>query len=124
MKADLNLPSPRVTLLASCLLVGGTWLVLQLLLQDPWTILFLVIALGSDILVRYVTSGLFADMYWPVVIAVQVFFSVVFFAGPGLAISWLGGGRLPPARISLLIVAWLIFYIASLAFLFSPNMFI
>ena len=96
----------------------------QFLLRDPWTILFVVIALGSDILVRYVTSGLFADMYWPVVIAVQVFFCVVFFAGPGLAISWLGSGRLPPARISLLIVAWLIFYIASLAFLFSPNLFL
>jgi len=122
MKADLSLPSPRVTLLASCVLVGATWLVLQLVLVDPWTILFLVIALGSDILVRYVTSGLFADMYWPVVIAVQVFFCVVLFAGPGLAISWLGNGRLPPARISLLIVAWLIFYIASLAFLFSPNL--
>ncbi len=120
--ANLRLPPPGTTLAVSSIVVGSTWLVLDFVLRDPWTVLFIVIALGSSFLVRNVTSGVFSDQYWPVVSAVQVFFCVAFFAVPGLALLWIGNRWLSPPAASLMIIGWMLFYIAALAFLFSPPL--
>lgn len=122
MDARPYVPSPRTTLIASSVVVACAWLVLDFVLRDPWTILYIFIALGSDFLVRNMTTGLFAQIYWPVVTAVQVFFCVTFFVGPGLVVLWLGRGRLSPTLTSSLIFAWLLFYLAALAFLFEPGL--
>ena len=119
---DLNLPSPRVTLIGSLVAVVCAWLVLDFAITDPETILFAVIALGSDILVRNLTSGFFTDRYWPVVVVVKLFFCALFFLIPALGLRWLGSKRLSANGVSLTIFSWLLFYLGSLTFLFHLRL--
>ena len=120
--AELKLPSPRATLIGSSVTVVCAWLVLDFAVRDPETILFAFIALGSDFLVRNLTSGLFTDRYWPVVVAVKLFFCTLFFLIPALGLRWLGSKRLSPNGVSLAIFGWLLFYLATLSFLFHLRL--
>ncbi len=60
---ELKLPSPKLILYMSPVLIVCVWLFLDFVIRDPSTILFALIALGSDILVRNLTSGIFTDRY-------------------------------------------------------------
>lgn len=120
--AELKLPSPTATLIGSSILVVCVWLFLDFAVTDPSTILFAFIALGSDILVRNLTSGFFTDRYWQVVVAAQSFFSVFFFAVPALGLRWIASKRLSPNGVSLTVMGWLLFYLAALAFLFDLRL--
>lgn len=110
------------TLIGSSVVVGCAWLFLDFAVTDPSTILFAFIALGSDILVRNLTSGFFTDRYWPVVVAAQTFFCLLFFIVPAYGLRWLGGRRFSPNGTSLMVLGWLVFYLASLAVLFDLRL--
>ncbi len=118
-KPDMRVNS---TYWASCLVAGGAWLVLDLVLRDPWTVLFIVIALGSDMLVRLVTGGVFFDANAPVAAAARTLVCVALFAGPGFVLRWSSSKLFKARVVSLVIVGWLVFYLAALAFLFPPGM--
>jgi len=120
--AELTLPSPRVVLIGSCVTIVCAWLVLDFAVRDPETILFGFIALGSDFLVRNLTSGRFTDVYWPVVVGVKLFFCVLFFFIPAFGLQRLGRERLSPNAVSLLTFGWLLFYLATLTFLFNLRL--
>lgn len=105
-----------------CFVVAGAWLVLDLVVRDPWTFLFIGIALGSDALVRSITGGVFMDANAPVGSAARVLVCVVLFAVPGLAMRWLGARVFKAGVVSLVIVGWLIFYLSALTFLFQPRL--
>ena len=115
----LKSPSPRATLYSSSLLVVFAWLFFDFAIRDPSTILFALIALGSDFLVRNITSGAFTDRYWFVVVAVQCFLVFSFYFLPAVFFKWFGARRFQSNGISLLIFIWLVFYLAALAFLFD-----
>jgi hypothetical protein len=119
---QLKLPSPKETLYGSSLLVVSAWLFFDFAVRDPSTILFALIALGSDILVRNLTSGVFADRYWFIVVAVQCSFSLIFFLLPTIFFKGLCARRFRPNSVSLLVFIWLVFYLATLAFLFDVRL--
>ena len=119
--AAVKLPSPGTTLAASSVLAGCAWLVLDLVVRDPWTVLFIAIALGSDLLVRTAAGGVFADANPLVTGGVRMLTCVALFAGPGAALRWSSAKRFTPAVTSWLLVGWLVFYLAALAFLFPPG---
>ena len=77
------------TLWVCCFVVACAWLVLDLVLRDPWTVLFAGIALGSDFLLRNLTSGVFMDANAPVGTAARVLVCVSLFAGPAIGLRWL-----------------------------------
>ncbi len=110
------------TLWLDCLLVAGVWLLFDLVLQDPWTILFVFIALGSDFLVRNVTDGAFMDANAPVRTAVRVMVCVALFAGPAAVLRWLSAKVLSETRFVLVNTSWLFFYLGALTVLFPPRL--
>lgn len=118
----IKLPSPRVALLVSSVIVVCAWLVFDLAIEDPSTILFAFIALGSDFVVRNVTSGLFADRHVEVVVAARLFFCFFFFVIPGLGLRWLGARWFSPDGVSGIVLGWLLFYLAALSFLFDLGL--
>ncbi len=109
------------TLWVSCLIVACAWLFLDLVVRDPWTALFIVIALGSDLLVRIATGGVFFDANAPVVSAVRMLVCVALFAGPGFVASWLSARLFSPRTTSIVIIGWLVCYLSALSFLFPPR---
>ena len=118
----LKSPSPRATLYSSSLLVVFAWLFFDFAIRDPSTILFALIALGSDFLVRNVTSGAFTDRYWFVVVVVQCFLVFSFYFFPAIFLKWFGARHFQSNVISALIFIWLVFYLAALSFLFDLRL--
>ena len=109
------------TLWVCCFVVAGAWLVLDLVLRDPWTVLFIGIALGSDFLLRNVTGGVFMDANAPVVSTARVLVCVALFAGPAIGLRWLSAKILSETYVVLMTAGWLIFYLAALTVLFPPR---
>ena len=120
--AELKLPTPKATLIGSSIVVVCAWLFLDFAVTDPSTILFAFIALGSDILVRNLTSGFFTDRYWPVVVAVQTFFCLLLYILPAFGFRRLGGRWFSTNGASLMVLGWFAFYLAALAFLFDIRL--
>ncbi|MAQ20716.1 MAG: hypothetical protein CMD52_04305 [Gammaproteobacteria bacterium] len=116
---ELKLPSPKLILYVSPVLIVCVWLFLDFVIRDPSTILFALIALGSDILVRNLTSGIFTDRYWFVVVVVQSFFSIFYFFLPAVSFAALAIKKLKTKVISLVLIIWLVFYLMCLTFLFD-----
>ena len=110
------------TLWLDCLIVASVWLYFDLVLHDPWTILFVFIAMGSDFLVRNVTGGAFMDANAPVATAARVLVCVVLYAGPAAVLRWLGAKVLSETFLVLVTTGWLIFYVGALTVLFPPRL--
>ena len=110
------------TLWLDCLIVAGVWLLFDLFLRDPWTFLFVFIALGSDFLVRNATGGAFMDANAPVGIAGRVLVCVALYAGPAAVLRWLSAKVLSATWFVLVTTGWLIFYLAALTVLFPPRL--
>ena len=104
-----------------CLIVACAWLVLDVVLRDPWTILFVVIAMGSDFLLRNATGGVFMDANSPIVTAIRVVVCVMVFAGPAVVLRWLSAKVLRKSYVDIVGTSWLIFYVCALAVLFPPR---
>ncbi len=109
------------TLWVCCFVVACAWLVLDLVLRDPWTVLFAGIALGSDFLLRNVTGGVFMDANAPVGTAARVLVCVSLFAGPAIGLRWLSARFLSETYVVLVTAGWLVFYLAALTVLFPPR---
>ena len=109
------------TLWVCCFVVACAWLVLDLVLRDPWTVLFAGIALGSDFLLRNLTSGVFMDANAPVGTAARVLVCVSLFAGPAIGLRWLSARFLSETYVVLVTAGWLVFYLAALTVLFPPR---
>lgn len=109
------------TLWLDCLIVAGVWLVFDLVLRDPWTFLFVFIAMGSDFLLRNATSGVFMDANAPLATAARVLACVALYAGPAIGLRWLGARLLGQTYVVLVNSGWLIFYLAALTVLFPPR---
>lgn len=109
------------TLWLDCLIVAGVWLLFDLVLRDPWTFLFVLIALGSDFLVRNATGGAFIDANAPIGTAVRTVVCVALYAGPALVLRWLSARVLSETWFVLVTTSWLFFYVAALAVLFPPR---
>ena len=109
------------TLWLDCLIVAGVWLLFDLVLRDPWTFLFVFIAMGSDFLVRNATGGAFMDANAPVGTAARVFVCVALYAGPAVVLRWLSARVLSETWFVLVTTGWLIFYVAALTVLFPPR---
>ena len=118
----LKLPSPKAALVGSSIVVICAWLVSGFVFREPSTILFALITLGSDFLVRNLTSGFFVDRYWPVVEATKVFFCFSFFFFPALGFKWTGSRWFSSEGVSALIFCWVLFYLAALTFLFELEL--
>lgn len=118
----LKLLSPKATLVGSSVVVICVWLVSDFVFRDPSTILFAFITLGSDFLVRNLTSGFFMDRYWPVAAAAKTFFCFCFFFFPAFGFKWVGIRRFSSNGVSVLILCWLFFYLATLTFLFELEL--
>ena len=118
----LKLPSPKATLVGSSVVVICVWLVSDFVFRDPSTILFAFITLGSDFLIRNLTSGFFVDRYWPVVAAAKTFSCFCFFFFPALGFKWVGSRQFSSNTVSALILCWLLFYLATLTFLFKLEL--
>ena len=110
------------TLWLECLFVAGVWLLFDLVLRDPWTVLFVVIAMGSDFLVRNATGGAFMDANAPVGIAARVLVCVALYAAPAFVLRRLGSKALSATALVLMSAGWLIFYVAALTVLFPPRL--
>ncbi|MBH98830.1 MAG: hypothetical protein CMM56_10335 [Rhodospirillaceae bacterium] len=121
---ELKLPPPKLIISASSILIICVWLFIDFAIRDPSTILFALIALGSDVLVRNLTSGPFTDRYWFVLVLVQSIFSVIFFLLPAVCFSLFSAKRYKSEIISLVLLIWLVFYLASLVFIFDLRMII
>ena len=109
------------TLWLDCLIVAGVWLLFDLVLQDPWTILFVAIALGSDFLVRNATGGAFIDANAPIGTAARVVVCVALYAGPAVVLRWLSTKVLNDTWWVLVTTSWLLFYVGALTVLFPPR---
>jgi len=118
----LKLPSSNTVLVGSSVAVICVWLVLDFVFRDPSTILFAFITLGSDFLARNLTSGFFVDRYWPVVAATKIFFCFSFFFFPALGFKRIGSRWFSSEGVSALIFCWLLFYLATLTFLFELEL--
>lgn len=112
----------RWTLWLGSLIVASVWLLFDLVLRDPWTVLFVVIAMGSDFLVRNATGGAFMDANAPVGIAARVLVCVALYAGPAFVLRWLSAKLLSKAYVVVLTAGWLIFYVGALTILFPPRL--
>ena len=112
----------RWTLWLGSLIVASVWLLFDLVLRDPWTVLFVVIAMGSDFLVRNATGGAFMDANAPVGIAARVLVCVALYAGPAFVLRWLSAKLLSEAYVVVLTTGWLIFYVGALTILFPPRL--
>lgn len=112
----------RWTLWLDCLIVAGVWLLFDLVLRDPWTILFVAIALGSDFLVRNATGGAFVDANAPIGTAARVVVCVALYAGPAVVLRWLSAKLLSETWFVLVTTSWLIFYVGALTVLFPPRL--
>ena len=111
----------RRKLWLDCLIVAGVWLLFDLVLRDPWTILFVFIALGSDFLLRNATGGVFMDANELIVTAVRALVCVSLYAGPAVVLRWLSARILREKYVVLVVTGWLIFYLAALTVLFPPR---
>ena len=109
------------TLWLDCLIVAGVWLVFDLVLRDPWTVLFVFIALGSDFLLRNATGGVFMDANEPIATAARVLVCVTLYAGPAIGLRWLSAKILSETYVVLVTTGWLIFYLGALTVLFPPR---
>ena len=116
----MNIRAGR-TLWLDCLIVAGVWLLFDLVLRDPWTILFVFIALGSDFLLRNATGGVFMDANEPIVTAVRALVCVALYAGPAVGLRWLSARVLREKYVLHVVTGWLIFYLAALTVLFPPR---
>ena len=112
----------RWTLWLGSLIVASVWLLFDLVLRDPWTVLFVVIAMGSDFLVRNATGGAFMDANAPVGIAARVLVCIALYAGPAFVLRWLSAKLLSEAYVVVLTTGWLIFYVGALTILFPPRL--
>lgn len=112
----------RWTLWLGSLIVASVWLLFDLVLRDPWTVLFVVIAMGSDFLVRNATGGAFMDANAPVGIAARVLVCVALYAGPAMVLRWLGAKVLSETYLLLVTAGWLVFYVGALTVLFPPRL--
>ena len=112
----------RWTLWVDCLIVAGVWLLFDLVLQDPWTFLFVAIALGSDFLVRNATDGAFMDANAPLGTAARVLVCVALYAGPAFFLRWLSAKVLSQTWFVLVTTGWLLFYVGALTVLFPPRL--
>ena len=110
------------TLWLECLFVAGVWLLFDLVLRDPWTVLFVFVAMGSDFLLRNATGGAFMDANAPIATAARVVVCVALYAGPAAALRWLGAKVLGGAYLALVIAGWLTFYVGALTVLFPPRL--
>ena len=110
------------TVWLGCLFVAGVWLLFDLVLRDPWTILFVFIAMGSDFLVRNATGGAFMDANAPVGTAARVLVCVALYAGPAFALRWLSARVLSETYVVVATTSWLIFYVGALTVLFPPRL--
>ena len=109
------------TLWLDCLIVAGVWLLFDLVLRDPWTILFVFVAMGSDFLVRNATGGAFMDANAPIGTAARVVVSVALYAGPAIVLRWVSAKVLNETWFVLVTTGWLIFYVGALTVLFPPR---
>ncbi len=110
------------TLWLDCLIVAGVWLIFDLVLRDPWTVLFVVIAMGSDFLVRNATGGAFMDANAPVGTAARVLVCVALYAGPAIVLRWFSAKVLSEPYFVLVTAGWLVFYVGALTVLFPPRL--
>ena len=84
------------------------------------TVLFQVVALGAWGLVAAATSGMFADTHRPVVWSVAFLLNVLLFVVPAGLIR-LASRKRWPIGSSITILAWCVFYLASLFWLFPAT---
>lgn len=112
----------RWTLWLDSLIVASVWLLFDLVLRDPWTVLFVVIAMGSDFLVRNATGGAFMDANAPVGTAARVLVCVALYAGPAFVLRWFSAKVLSEPYFVLVTAGWLVFYVAALTVLFPPRL--
>ena len=106
------------TLWLNCLGVASVWLVFDLVLRDPWTVLFVFIAMGSDFLLRNAIGGVFVDANPPVATAMRVLACVALYAGPATVLRRLSAKVLRERYVDVLSMGWLVFYVGALTVLF------
>ena len=84
------------------------------------TILFQIVALGAWGIVAALSSGLYADTHHPVVWSVALVLNLLLFLIPA-AVIWLTARKRWPVGCSVAILAWSVFYLASLFWLFPAT---
>lgn len=102
---------------ALCALVVGATLAFPLV-TGYGTSLFQAVVGGAWSIVAAVTSDAFADLHKLLVWSIAALLSVTFFSIPAVGVLFATRGR-PPVVGATLLIAWFLFYAASL-FIFFP----
>lgn len=107
---------PTKILLAAACMVGASTVAL-INASGYGTSLDQIVELGAASIVAAITSDRFADTHHPVVWSVALVWNLILFLIPATGI-WLAARKRWPAACSVAILAWCLFYLASLFWLF------
>jgi hypothetical protein len=110
---------PTSILFVAACMVGASTIALPYV-TGYGTILFQNVALHAWGIVASLASGLYADTHHPVVWSVALVLNLVFFLIPATGI-WIAAHNRWPVWCSAAILAWCVFYLASLFWLFPAT---
>ena len=108
----------KVLIVAACMVGASTAPLLNV--AGYGTILGQIVVLGAWFMVASITSGLYADTHHFVLWPVAVVLNLTLYLVPATGI-WLAVRKRWPPWCSVVIVVWLMFYVASLFWLFPAT---
>jgi len=120
-ESSIEFPSryPKIALLTGIAIVAASTAILPSI-TGYGTVLFQVVMLGAWVLLASVTSGMFADQHHYIVFPIAVLLNVFLFSLCALP-TYLVFRRRALTACTIALLAWLVFYLCCLFFLFPAT---